>query len=478
MPVAEHHDGFAMYDCASRAGPRREMGPKRDIDRRAGRRPCASRAWSSASPATAPSTGGSWTAAWSSPPTCRTRATRDFYGPARPRASGQSTPARHEAFLDDWLARTCELVDKYQPQLVWFDWWIEQPVFEPYLQRFAAYYYNRGAEWDKGVAINYKHDAFPDGTAVLDIERGQLDGHPPASSGRTTPRSPRTPGATSTNRTTRRPSSIIGDLVDIVSKNGALLLNIGPRPDGTIPEPEQAILLEIGHWLAVNGEAIYGTRPWKVVRRGADGGRRRRPSPTPSARPSRRRTSASPPRATRSTPSLLGWPEDGEAVIHSLGTNLPLYAAEIKTVEMIGVKEPLTWTRDSAGATGDAARAAAGRACLGLRINRKAGTTKKMKDTKKIRYSETPSCPSSLRGEMERGERDALCRYTTRAALSKAPDVVRHGSRYLIYYSLPPWGDGRANDGWCMGIAESRDLENWTPVGEITPSRTMKPRVL
>ena len=98
-----------------------------------------------------------WTAGCSSPPTCRTRATPT--STARPPAARRTQP--HEAFLDDWLARTCELVDKYQPQLVWFDWWIEQPVFAPYLQKFAAYYYNRGAEWGRGVAINYKHRRLP-----------------------------------------------------------------------------------------------------------------------------------------------------------------------------------------------------------------------------------------------------------------------------------------------------------------------------
>jgi alpha-L-fucosidase len=61
---------------------------------------------------------------------------------------------------------------------------------------------------------------------------------------------------------------LIADLVDVVSKNGALLLNIGPRADGTIPEQDTAILRSIGHWLEVNGEAIYETRPWKIFGEG------------------------------------------------------------------------------------------------------------------------------------------------------------------------------------------------------------------
>ena len=68
---------------------------------------------------------------------------------------------------------------------------------------------------------------------------------------------------------------LIGDLIDVVSKNGALLLNIGPRPDGTIPEPEQEILRGIGRWLKTNGEAIYGTRPFSVAAQWSAGERPR-----------------------------------------------------------------------------------------------------------------------------------------------------------------------------------------------------------
>ena len=161
------------------------------------------------------------------------------------------TPRPHAEFLDDWLARCCELVDKHRPQLVYFDWWIEQAVFEPYRRKLAAYHYNRGLEWDLGVVINYRCQAFPEGAAVYDIERGQLAG--------INPRFWQTDTSVSKNswgyvkdQDYKAAGQIIGDLVDIVSKNGCLLLNIGPRSDGTIPEPEQAILLEIGEWLKVN----------------------------------------------------------------------------------------------------------------------------------------------------------------------------------------------------------------------------------
>lgn len=78
----------------------------------------------------------------------------ELYGPAQSCYGDPAYPLPilppNEEFLDDWLVRTCDLIDRYGPQLVYFDWWIEQPVFKPYLQKLAAYYYNKAAEWGQG----------------------------------------------------------------------------------------------------------------------------------------------------------------------------------------------------------------------------------------------------------------------------------------------------------------------------------------
>jgi alpha-L-fucosidase len=195
----------------------------------------------------------------------------DFYGPAMPSPvagspawdSNDWTPRPDAAFLDDWFARCCELVDRFQPRVIYFDWWIHQQIFKPYLLKFAAYYYNHVPD---GV-INYKLDAFEKGTAVFDIERGYETGIQPQPWQTCTSVSKNSWGYIN-HHVYKEPAAILHHLVDITSKNGCLLLNVGPKPDGTIPEEEQTILSEIGQWLKLNGEAIYGTRPWQVFGEG------------------------------------------------------------------------------------------------------------------------------------------------------------------------------------------------------------------
>ncbi len=109
------------------------------------------------------------------------------------------------------------------------------------MQQIAAYYYNHALHRQRGVVINLKEDAFLEGAAVFDAERGQLAGI------RSLPWHTEISVSTNSwcyieNQKYKTAGSIIGDLVDIVSKHGRLLLNIGPRADGTTPEHDQARL--------------------------------------------------------------------------------------------------------------------------------------------------------------------------------------------------------------------------------------------
>ena len=178
-----------------------------------------------------------------------------------------SEPMPTEEFLNDWLCRCCELVDRYRPKIIYFDWWIQHSSVKPYLRKFAAYYYNRAEEWGEEVVINYKHDAFSFGTAVIDVERGQFADAKPYVWQTDTSVANNSWCYTAGNEY-KTPHQIVRDLVDIVSKNGRLLLNIGPKADGTIPDEDRRILEEIGRWMDVNGEAIRGSGLWRTSAEG------------------------------------------------------------------------------------------------------------------------------------------------------------------------------------------------------------------
>lgn len=270
VPVAEHHDGFQMYRSELSHWNAYEMGPQRDTlgelcgaFQQHGLVPCASshRAehWFFMGH-------GKEFDSDIHEPLHR----GDFYWPSMPEPPHQdllSQPYPSEEYLQDWLARCCEIIDRYRPGELYFDWWIHHEAFKPWLKKLAAYYYNRAAEWGQEVLIAYKHDAFAFGTAVVDIERGQFADVQPYAWQTCAAVALNSWGYTDNNQY-RAPADIVCDLVDIVSKNGNLLLNVGPRADGTIPDEDAAILRAIGAWLAVNGESIYGTRPWRVFGEG------------------------------------------------------------------------------------------------------------------------------------------------------------------------------------------------------------------
>ena len=265
MPVAEHHDGFQMYESELSEWNAKNMGPMRDVlgelfseFKKRGLICCASN--HRAEHWFFMGNGKDFDSDIKEP-----LKRGDFYWPAMPEPQHFdkfSEPVPTDEYLEDWLCRLCEIVDKYRPKMIYFDWWIIHSAFGPYLRKFAAYYYDRAEEWGERVVINYKHDAFQFGTAVPDVERGQFAEAKPYLWQSDTSVA-KNSWCYTENNDYKKPEQIIYDLVDIVSKNGRLLLNVGPKSDGTIPAEDEQILREIGKWLKINGEAIYGSRVWR-----------------------------------------------------------------------------------------------------------------------------------------------------------------------------------------------------------------------
>jgi len=247
-PVCEHHDGYAMWASELTPWNAGETGPKRDITgelaeaiRKRGMR-LVTTFHHAHNPGHYPRVEG-----W--PTTSHDPKLQMLYG-NMPR----------EKFLDLWLAKLAEVIDKYQPDLMWFDSWLHE-IPEEYRQLYCAYYLNRAEQWGKQVVITRKQDDLPLSFTVEDFEKGRAN--------RLTENVWLTDDTISTGSwcytqdlQIKPTSRVLHDFIDIVSKNGCLLLNISPKADGTIPDNQRRVLLEIGDWLRVNGEAIYCTRPW------------------------------------------------------------------------------------------------------------------------------------------------------------------------------------------------------------------------
>jgi len=326
VPVAEHHDGFAMYDSGLSDWTAAKMGPHRDVIGELGKAVRAEGLHFGVSSHRVEhdfflGVGRKIQSDVNDPQYAA------FYGPAQTGVMNWGTPVGNDftyvspAWTNDWLARSAELVQKYHPDIVYFDWWIGQASIRPNLTRFAAFYYNSSLKYGDHIGvINYKDYAMQEHAAVLDLERGQLGDIRPLYWQTDTSISNKSWGYIKDD-TFKSGDFVVHQLIDIVSKNGNLLLNIGPRSDGTIPEEVQHVLLDVGAWLNINGEAIYGTRPWRIYGEG----------PTKPAVGSFHDTdvtnyTAEDFRFTTKGKVLfaigLAWPTNGETVIKSLAPTL------------------------------------------------------------------------------------------------------------------------------------------------------------
>ena len=274
VPVAEHHDGVSMYKSVFNPWNTADMGPKRDFMAELKKSITTEGMHFGLSSHRCEN-------AWffnygMDNPSDVQDFSLSIYGERVKGAEGGHNPkygkyeGSNEKSRKEWLTHIYEIIDKYEPELLWFDWSVGKFPFQPTFYKFMAYYYNNAIDWGKEVVVNTKF-GYGDESQVYDIERGKSEVARKYAWQTDTSVGKKSWGHIE-GEENKNPDQIIDDMVDIVSKNGNLLLNIGPRADGSITQEQQEVLREIGKWLAVNGEGIYKTRPWKVATEGATKG--------------------------------------------------------------------------------------------------------------------------------------------------------------------------------------------------------------
>lgn len=268
--------------------------------------------------------------------------------------NGASIPSK--AYCERFLKRTIELIDKYEPELVYFDDTVLpfHNINDVGLQ-IAAHHYNRSIKRNKGklqAVLNGKIlNEMQRKCMVWDIERGQSNVIEPST------------WQTDTciggwhydrrvydNKRYKSAKTVVQTLVDIVSKNGNLLLNIPVRGNGTIDDQEMAILEEVAAWMQVNSECIYDTRPWKVLGEGP-ALENIAPLSGPGFNEGRGKAFvAADMRFTTKGETLYaiayGWPEEGKIKIKSLSDGNALRPGAVSKAELLG-GGALNFTRNS-----------------------------------------------------------------------------------------------------------------------------------
>jgi alpha-L-fucosidase len=272
-------------------------------------------------------------------------------------AKGSSIP--DSAYCEKFYNRTIELMDRYQPDMVYFDDTVLPlyPISDVGV-RLASHFYNASVERNDGrleaVITGKVLDEHQRKCMVWDIERGVADGIQPL------------PFQTDTcigqwhysrplfeRHGYKSTTMVVQMLVDIVSKNGNLMLNI-PLPGPGAPDTDElAFLADLTRWMDVNGEAIYGTRPWKVFGEGPALGAGAPIRAQGFNEGKNRPYTGEDIRFTKKGETLyafaLAWPTTGQLRIASLAAGSPHAPGEIARVELRGTGTPLAFTRDAGG---------------------------------------------------------------------------------------------------------------------------------
>jgi alpha-L-fucosidase len=270
---------------------------------------------------------------------------------------GNGVAAPSKAYIDKFYNRTIELIDKYDPDLMYFD-----DTALPFCQidnsglKIAAHMYNKSIKENgelEAVITGKILNEIQKKSMVWDIERGQSNQIEPI------------PWQTCTcigswhydrtiynNKRYKSAKTVVHMLADVVSKNGNLLLSIPVRGNGTIDEQEHAIVEQIGEWMAVNSEGIFDTRPWKVFGEGP-AMEIAAPLRAQGFNEGGKHFGSSDIRFTTKDNAVyaivMGWPDNGITLIKSLAEGKSYMEKGISKVELVGSGQKLTFTQNSDG---------------------------------------------------------------------------------------------------------------------------------
>ncbi len=358
-----HHDGFALWDSQVNHWNSANMGPKRDVY---GEIAAAVRKRDDMKLLATLHHGRSFGYATGSMKTDditdQMRNTWDVFDPQYKELYWNQWTGSPQEFSNQWKAKVTEVIDNYQPDMIWFDGLRgsmrnDHPP-ESYVLDVIAHYFNEADAAGRQVTICNKHAGefnFPGDVGLKCYENGR-DMPTDAGPWFLIDRAIAYPWSYVNHKRYRDGADYhVRSLVDVVSRGGVFLLSLTPKGDGSIPPEEQEIMRGIGRWMKVNGEAIYGTRPWKIHAEGPTvtrGIKRNNKGEEKEQWDWRKKFTSEDIRFTTKGDKLyaiaLAWPANDTLTIRSLAKDS---GVSIKSVELLGDdgEGGLAWSQQDDG---------------------------------------------------------------------------------------------------------------------------------